>query len=241
MLKIVVIDDEKNVRIVIKKLLSLINIANTVVGEATSVQAGLEIIKQTNPDIVLLDIQLEGGSGFDLLNQLDDINFKLIFITAFNEYAIKAFKFNALDYILKPIDPEDLKNAIEKAQEQLDSKDTLNKLLDNLKQNEKSNNQKLVIKTTQETYFIPINDIYYFQSDGSYSKVFAKNLNLLASKNLKYFQEILPQGQFIRTHQSFLINKLQVERIKQQVIILKNDVEIPVSTRKKSEIIKLLS
>ena len=241
MLKIVIIDDEKHVRILIKKLLSLVGITHTIVGEAAFVEEGKEIIENTNPDIVLLDIKLKDGSGFDLLDKLDKIDFQLIFITAFNEYAVKAFKINALDYILKPIDLEELKKGIEKAQRQLDSKDTLNKLLQNFKENEKSNTQKLVIKTTQETFFIPINDIYYFQSDGSYTKVFSKKIDLIASKNLKYFQSILPKNQFIRTHQSFLINKLQVEHVKQQVIILKNNVEIPISTRKKTEIIQLLS
>jgi two-component system LytT family response regulator len=240
MLKIVIIDDEKNVIIVIKKLLSLINIAHTVVSEAASVQAGLEVIKQTNPDVVLLDIELEDGTGFDLLNQLDEIDFKLIFITAFNEYAIKAFKFNALDYILKPIDPDDLKNAINKAKDNLYTENTLKLLLNNLETNKTAETQKLIVKTTERTYFIPIDEIFYFQSDGSYSKIVSKDLTILASKNLKYFQEILPKHQFIRTHQSFLVNKLNITSLKNNTILLNNSVEIPISVRRKSEIKKLL-
>jgi two-component system LytT family response regulator len=236
MLKIVIIDDEKNVIIVIKKLLSLINIAHTIVGEAASVQAGLEVIKQTNPDVVLLDIKLEDSTGFDLLNQLDEIDFKLIFITAFNEHAIKAFKFNALDYILKPIDPDDLKNAINKAKDNLHTENTLKLLLNNLETNKTAETQKLVVKTTERTYFIPIDEIFYFQSDGSYSKIFAKELTLLASKNLKHFQKLLPEKQFIRTHQSFVINKYQVKGLENNMVILKNNIRIPISSRRRSDI-----
>ncbi len=241
MLKIVVIDDEKNVRIVIKKLLSLIDFDHAIVGEAASIQDAKLLLQSTKPDVVLLDIQLEDGTGFELLNQLDDFDFKLIFITAFNEYAIKAFKFNALDYILKPIDPDELKNAINKAKQTLTSENTLKSLLENLEENEKSEIQKLVIKTTEQTYFISINEIFYFQSDGSYSKIFAKDLTLLASKNLKYFQDLVPAELFIRTHQSYLVNKTHIAGLKGNSILLKNDLEIPISVRKKTAIKKLLN
>jgi len=240
MLKIVIIDDEKNVRIVIKKLLTFIKMAYEVVGEAPSVIEGKEIIEKTNPDIVLLDIKLDDGTGFDLLKQLSKIDFKLIFITAYNEYAIKAFKFSALDYILKPIDPTELKEAIEKAKDAIDTKNELDLLLQNMENNKNAAFDKLVIKTTQKTYFIKTDEILYFQSDGSYTKVITQDYKVLASKNLKYFQEILPKDQFIRPHQSYLINKLRTSGLKNNAILLDNGVEIPISVRRKSEIIKLL-
>jgi len=240
MIKVVIIDDENNVRIVLKKLLSLIHSDYQIVGEAPSVSEAKTIIEKTNPDIVLLDIELEDGTGFDLLKQLPEINFKLIFITAFNEHAIKAFKFNALDYLLKPIDPEELKIAMVKALEVINNDNNLKSLLQNFEDNKKTITKKLVIKTTEETHFIPINEIFYFQSDGSYSKIFSENLTLLASKNLKHFQEMLPIEQFIRTHQSYLVNRNQINSIKNNHIILKNNAEIPISTRKKPEILALL-
>jgi len=239
MLKIVIVDDEKNVRIVIKKLLTFTGIAYKVVGEAPAIAKAKEVILDTNPDVVLLDIKLDDGTGFELLKQLPKINFQVIFITAYNEYAIKAFKFSALDYILKPIDPLELKEAIIKADKSINSKKELDLLLKNLEDNN-TDFEKLVIKTTQKTYFIAIEDIRYFQSDGSYTKVITKEYNVLASKNLKYFQEILPNNQFIRTHQSYLINKSHVSGLKTNAIML-GDIEIPISIRRKTEILKLLN
>jgi len=240
MLKIVIVDDEKNVRIVIKKLLSFTEVPYEVVGEAPSIAQAKEVILKTNPDLVLLDIKLDDGTGFELLKQLPKINFQLIFITAYNEYAIKAFKFSALDYILKPIDPLELKEAIIKASKSINSKKELDLLLKNL-ENNNTDFEKLVIKTTQRTYFIDIADIFYFQSDGSYTKVITKEYNVLASKNLKYFQEILPKEQFIRPHQSFLINKTHISGVKVDVIVLTNECEIPISIRRKVETLKLLN
>ncbi len=240
-MKIVVVDDEKNVRIVIKKLLALVSTDYEVVGEAASVVEAKDVITKTSPDLVLLDIELEDGTGFDLLKQIENPDFKLIFITAFNEYAIRAFKFNALDYLLKPIDPEELKEAISKAKSTINSENEINLLLENLENNKKSEIQKLVIKTTQRTYFLPINDILYFQSDGSYSKIITKDKNILASKNLKHFQELVPEELFIRTHQSYLVNKEHVAGLKGNNIVLKNNVEIPISVRRKKDIKKMLN
>lgn len=236
MLKIIVIDDEKNVRTVIKKLLSLVSSNYAIVGEAASVAEGKEIIAKENPDLVLLDIELEDGTGFEMLNQIDNINFKVIFITAFNEYAIKAFKFNALDYILKPINPEELKNAIDKAKTSISTGKELKLLLENFESNKKSEFQNLVVKTTQQTYFIPIEDILYFQSDGSYSKIVTEKKTILASKNLKHFQDLVPEDLFIRTHQSYLVNKNHITGLKGNVLILNNELEIPISVRRKADI-----
>ena len=237
MLRIVVIDDEKNVRIVIKRLLSLISNEYKVVGEASSVIDAKKIIETKKPDIVLLDIELEDGTGFDLLEQINKPNFKLIFITAFNEYAIKAFKFNALDYILKPIDPKELKESIDKAKSTINLENELSFLLENFENNKE---QKLVIKTTQRTHFIPINDIVYFQSDGSYSKIVTIETTILASKNLKHFQTLVPAELFIRPHQSYLVNKEYIIGLKGNSIILNNNVEIPISVRRILEVKKKL-
>ncbi len=241
MMKIVIVDDEKNVRIVIKKLLALVSTDYEVVGEAASIIEAKTVILNTDPDLVLLDIELEDGTGFDLLKQIDKPDFKLIFITAFNEYAIRAFKFNALDYLLKPIDPEELKVAIDKVKSTLNSQNELNLLLDNFEKNKTLKFQNLVVKTTQQTYFLPINNILYFQSDGSYSKIVTLNKTILASKNLKHFQELVPEEFFIRTHQSYLVNKEHVAGLKGNNIVLKNNVEIPISVRRKKDIKKMLN
>lgn len=241
MLKIVIIDDEINVRRVLKKLLKLMTSNYEVVGEAPSIVEAKKVITETNPDIVLLDIELEDGTGFTLLNQLSKINFKLIFITAYNQYAIKAFKFNALDYILKPIEPEELKNALIKAKENIQSENELKKLLLNLEENKNTEMQKIVIKTTNKTYFVDVAKVLYCQSEGSYSKIVLKESTILASKNLKYFQDLLEEYSFIRTHQSYLVNKNYITRLENDTLILKGNISIPISLRRKVEIKALLS
>lgn len=241
MLKIVIVDDEINVRRVLKKLLHMVTSDYVIVGEAPSIVEAKKIIAETKPDLVLLDIELEDGTGFTLINQLPKVNFKLIFITAYNQYAIKAFKFNALDYILKPIEPEELKNALIKAQDSIQSENELKELLSNLEENKNSETQKIVIKTTNKTYFIDVSKILYCQSEGSYSKIVLKESSILASKNLKYFQDLLSDYSFIRTHQSYLVNKIHVTGLKNDAIVLKGNINIPISLRRKTEIKALLS
>ena len=240
MLRIVIIDDEVNVRRVIKKLLNLINTDYMVVGEAPSIVEGKRVIVKTNPDLVILDIELEDGTGFTLINKLSKVDFKLIFITAYNQYAIKAFKFNALDYLLKPIEPNDLKEALTKAESAIGSENELKKLLQNLEQNRNSEIQKIVIKTTNKTYFIEVNEILYCQSEGSYTSIVTSDETILASKNLKHFQDLLLEHDFIRTHQSYLVNKNHVTAIEHDFIILRRNISIPISLRRKAEIKALL-
>jgi len=241
MLKIVIVDDEINVRRVIKKLLNIVASDYVVVGEAPSIVEAKKVIAETNPDLLLLDIELEDGTGFTLINQLSKVDFKLIFITAYNQYAIKAFKFNALDYLLKPIEPEELKTALIKAQNSIQTENELKELLSNLEHNRESEVQKIVIKTTNKTYFIDVTKILYCQSEGSYSKIVLEESSILASKNLKYFQDLLADFSFIRTHQSYLVNKIHITSLKNDAIILNSSICIPVSLRRKAEIKALLS
>ncbi len=236
MLRIVIIDDEVNVRKVIKKLLGLISSEYIVVGEAPSIAQGKKVIAETNPDLVLLDIELEDGTGFTLIDQLSKIDFKLIFITAYNQYAIKAFKFNAIDYLLKPIDPDELKSALNKAKSTIHSENELKQLLKNLDHNQNAETPKIVIKTTNKMHFVEIDKILYCQSEGSYTTIFTVDISILASKNLKYFQDLLSDYSFIRTHQSYLVNKIHITGLKNDSIILNDNLSIPISLRRKAEI-----
>lgn len=238
MVKIAIIDDEKNVRIVIKKMLHLLFPDCEIVAEAASIKEALNCIPQSKPDIVLLDIELEDGTGFTLLKQLPNLDFKLIFITAFNQYAIKAFKVNALDYILKPIEPSELENAISKAKELISSEEVLKKQLDNLDDFE---NSTIVIKTTEATHFVNVEDIIYCKADGSYTYIYTKNQTIFTSKNLKYFEDLLSNLIFIRTHQSYLVNKTEISSIKDKTILLKNNTEIPISVRRKTQITSIFN
>ena len=157
MFRVAIIDDEKNVRIVLKRLLNILYSNCEIVAEAASIKDAKAILSQTKPDIVLLDIELEDGTGFTLLNQLPNLDFKLIFITAFNQHAIKAFKYNALDYLLKPINPTELQNAIDKAQKSVSTEKELRKLIANI---EAKQELQIVIKTTNKTHYINLVDIY---------------------------------------------------------------------------------
>lgn len=241
MLKIVIIDDEKNVRLVLKNILKIVNPEAEIIGEAASVNEGVKLLQEVKADLVLLDIKLGDGTGFDLLNKLENIDFKLIFITAFNEYAIKAFKFNALDYLLKPIDPEELKNAVLKVQEKLVSENELKQIISNYQENQESSDKKLVVKTSNKTHFIQLTDLLYFKSDGSYCQIITKEKTVLASKNLKYFQELLPEEMFVRTHQSYVVNKKYIVGIENNQVVLINEIKIPISVRKLHEIRKKLN
>lgn len=237
MFKVAIIDDEKNVRIVLKKLLNILYSNCEIVAEIGSIKEAKIILPQVKPDIILLDIELEDGSGFSLLKQLPNLDFSLIFITAFNQFAIKAFKFNALDYLLKPIDPSELQNAVDKAQQNVENEKELRRRLENIEEKKES---QIVIKTTNKIHFINLKDIIFCQAEGAYAKIITNNETILVSKNLKHFEDLLSEHAFIRTHQSYLVNRLEIESIKNNMLLLKNATEIPISSRRKSEIIALL-
>ncbi len=240
MLRIAVIDDEINIRKGIIKILKLLSANYEVVGEAPSIIEAKTILQNKTPDVVLLDIELEDGSAFELLKQLPSIDFKLIFITAFNQYAIKAFKFNAIDYLLKPIDPVELKAVLNKVEATIHDEQEVKKLLENLAQNKNMDVPKIVIKTTENTHFITVTDILYCEAKGAYTKIVTEHIEILASKNLKHFQELLSDYSFMRTHQSYLVNKMHVIGLKKETVLLNDTLAIPVSLRRKAEIKALL-
>ncbi|WP_055448919.1 LytR/AlgR family response regulator transcription factor [Lacinutrix mariniflava] len=240
MTRIAIIDDEFNVRELLKKLIDILYKDIEIVGEAASIMEAKKMLNATQPDIVLLDIELEDGTGFSLLDQLESIDFKLVFITAFNQYAIKAFKYNAIDYLLKPISPEEFKNTLDRVKDQVFKENEIQLLLTQLKEGENFEYKKIVINTVKEKHIINIEDILYCESEGAYTNIVTKTLTILASKNLKHFQELLPEFQFIRPHQSFLVNKKVVISIKDNTLLLTSKIEIPISSRKKAEIKNIL-
>ena len=240
MIKIAIIDDEINVRELIKKMLKLISSTYVVVGEAASITGAKTMLLESKPDMVFLDIELEDGSGFNLLEQIPQIDFKLVFITAFNEFALKAFKYNALDYILKPIAPEELKNTLERVESMVYVEKETKALLENLKENKESKVQKIAIKTAKKMHLLEVDSILYCQSDGSYTKIVTEHESILVSKNLKHYQELLPEDIFIRTHQSYLVNKKHIRGLENDNILLKNDEIVAISARRKAEIKAIL-
>lgn len=242
MIKTIIVEDEYNVREALKKMLKIIEPNIQIIAETGYVHEAIEIVKQQRPELLFLDIQLEDGTGFDILNQLDKHKSKIIFTTAYNEYAIKAFKFSAIDYLLKPIDPIDLKDAVKRAIESIKNDYEHQELLEVLKNNIAKKEQKIVLKTTEQRYIINVVDIIHLEADGAYTLFVTTTNKIIVSKNLKYYQDILNENDFIRCHQSHLVNKNHIIGISNEdKLIMSNSDLISISTRKKSEIIKLIA
>jgi two-component system LytT family response regulator len=247
MLKVVIIDDELNAREVIANTL-LANCENvSLVGTADNVKNGIHCIELNKPDIVLLDVQMPDGTGFDLLNRVGEINFKVIFITAHQEFAMQAFKFSALDYILKPVDPQELSQAIKRASETLEQKNislNMNTLRENMSQPTKDA-KKLILKSSDQIHAINVKDIVRCESDGNYTTfILSDGRKLLATRILKEFDEMLQPYNFFRVHQSHLINIDYFETYKKGdggIVIMTDRSEIPLASRKKEAFLKLLS
>jgi two-component system LytT family response regulator len=246
MLRAVVIDDIDAIR---TKNIDIIksncpNIA--IIGQAGSVESGVNLIKQIVPDIVFLDVEMPDGTGFDLLQKLKPINFKVIFITGYEDFAIRAFRFSAIDYLLKPLDADDLVEAVSKAEEAL-SKDVmelkLNTLFSNLER--PKNLQKLVLKTAEKIYSVNIQDIVNCESDKNYTTFYFINApKLVVSTTLKEYETLLKPFQFFRAHQSHLINMLYFDHFIKtdggNTIVMKNKNKIPLAIRKKEEFLALI-
>jgi two-component system LytT family response regulator len=241
MISVVVIDDEQKARETILTILGMSKIDIEVVGEADSVKTGYEVILENHPDLVLLDITLNDGTGFDLLRKFEKIYFKIIFVTAHEEYALKAFKFSALDYILKPLTAADLLQAIEKTNESKLHDETEIKLSTFLSNLEKI--KKIVLKTTESIHIIQIKNIVRCEADVNYTTFYLDNgEKLLVSKTLKDYAEMLEPSGFFRTHQSHLVNLehiLRYDKIDGGHLVMADYSIVPVSSRRKDELFKL--
>ena len=241
-MKIVIIDDEQIIRNGLQEMLELYCQDVEVTGSCGSVKDAIATINQTKPDLVLLDIRIEGGSGFDVLAALGDRMPMVIFITAYEEYAIKAFKYSAIDYLVKPIDPDELETAIEKASGRL-PKDDHSVLLQSL-QNALSAPglpDKLVLKTQDSIHVVKIEDIIYCMSDGSYTHIITTDQKIVVSKLIKEYAEILKDHHFIRIHQSYLINMNRLVKYnKEGYVHLENAISLPVAARRKEQFLQEL-
>jgi two-component system LytT family response regulator len=246
MLRAIVIDDVDSIR---TKNIDLIkahcpNIA--IIGQANSVKSGISLIKQIVPDLVFLDVEMPDGTGFDLLQMLNPIQFKVIFITGYEDFAIRAFRFSAIDYLLKPLDPTELVEAVNKAQESLNKEVLelkLNTLFSNLER--PKNLQKLVLKTAEKIYSVNIQDIINCESDKNYTTFYFINApKLVVSTTLKEYETLLKPFNFFRAHQSHLINMLYFDHFIKtdggNTIVMKNKNKIPLATRKKEEFLTLI-
>lgn len=246
MIKAVIIDDEINNQELISNLLKSYAENVQVVGLANSVDSSYKAINEHHPDLIFLDIQMPDGTGFDLLKKFEKINFKIIFVTAHQEFAIEAFKYSALDYLLKPLSPANLLAAVKKAEETM-GEDELNTklkiLLNNIAEPIK-NKKKIVLKTMERIYSVDLDDIIRFESDGGYTKVYLTDgKRIMVSKTMKEFDDLLLDAGFLRVHHSHLINMNHLfcfEKTEGHVV-MKDDSVVPVSNRKKDQLLELLN
>ncbi|MDF1550207.1 MAG: LytTR family DNA-binding domain-containing protein [Bacteroidales bacterium] len=246
MLKIAIVDDEQRTRKMIASIIQAEINDIEVIGEAENCSSAHQLIKSKKPDLVLLDINMPGGTAFNLLEKCDKIDFKIIFITAYEEFAVKAFKFSAIDYLLKPVDPDDLVNAIAKVAELYDLSNfqiKLNTFLSNLKSSSKED-KRIVLRTAEALHVVNIQDIMHCESEKSYTQFFLSDgRKPIVSKTLKEFDDLLSPFGFFRSHQSHLINLNYLESYEKRdggAAILKDKSVIPVSVRKKEELISIL-
>lgn len=215
-----------------------------ILGTAKSVVEASKILQKQQPDILFLDIMLGDGTGFDVLEIHPNLSSKIIFVTASDEYAIKAFKFAAIDYVLKPYSNEDLTNAINKAKDQIKpDKEQLTVLQQSItKPNQRP--KKISLNTSDKIMVVNLDDIIRCQSDNNYTEFFMNDgQKILVGKTLKHFADMLKEFDFLRVHQSHLVN---IQFIKEFIksdggyLVLKNKTTIPVSVRKKNEVIQIL-
>lgn len=240
MLKALIIEDEFYVR---KGLIEEINRLKKnviIVGECDSVSESIILIKSCKPDIIFLDIELSDGNAFDILEQTKNLDFKIIFITGYDEYALKALKMQAVDYILKPVDSEELALAIDKAVST--SPSISRQQVEKVKEDFLKKRERLVLRLNDGIQIITLNELMFCKSDKGYTTFhLSKGKPHIASKPIKEFEEQLLEADFIRSHQSYIVNLAYVSKYdKKGYIILKNEIRIPVSIRKKEKILSHL-
>lgn len=240
-MKVIIIDDEKKARQLLQVILSENHTEVTICDLCEDLASGVRAIKKHQPNLVFLDIEMPGHSGLELLDFFneDEINFSIVFVTAYNEYAIQAFKLSAIDYILKPINPQLISEAIEKYKK-LETKQQ--KLIEALKKNLNSEEEKkIVIPSRDNIVYINPKNILYVKADGAYS-VFYLNTQQkhMLSRNLKYVEEMLISfPNFKRCHKSYIVNTKEIEGYNRakSVLLLADAIEVPISDEKISEIL----
>ena len=242
--KVLIIDDEKPTRTFIRKMLESFDLNLNIYIDGENVQSGIEAIEDIQPDIVLLDIQMPDGNGFDVLRNVKYKNFEVIFITAHEEFAIQAIKFSALDYLLKPVDPLELKEAVEKAIKAVNTKKIDNQI-DALQNNILPNQKKrLVLKTHESVFIVELHDIIRCEADKNYTSfILNGGKKIVVSKTLKDYETLLVGHNFMRVQQSHLINIDFIERYDKAnggFVIMKDGSEVPLSSAKREAFFNIL-
>lgn len=244
MKKALIIDDENRTRELIAKMITSFGFDIEAIPAGENVQSGIKAIEEIKPDIVFLDIQMPDGTGFDVLRSVKNKNFEVVFITAHEEFAIKAIKFSALDYLLKPIDPSELRSAVERAIQAVDDKkedSQFDALQNNIQPNQK---RRLVLKTQESVYVVELHEIIRCEADRNYTSFFlVGGKKILVSKTLKEYETLLSSHNFLRVQQSHLINLDYVDRYDKGnggSVVMKDGSEVPLSPAKRDIFFKIL-
>lgn len=242
MIKSIIIEDEINARALLRRYLEKYCQVE-VSAEAGSVAEGITAILEHKPDIVFLDISLPKQNGFELIQQLQPINFEVIFVTAYDQYAIQAIKLSAIDYLLKPIDISELRQAVLRAEERIQSKQgsqNLAALADNLKQHE---NKRIVIPDGHSYIYEEIANIIRLQAQGRYSEIYTVGKKYTVTRNLGEFDKLLHPSNFLRVHHSHLINPLHIASFEKNdggYLVMKDGSTVEVSRKNREALISFM-
>ena len=250
MITAVLIDDDSNLREGMMGLLELYAPEIKIIGEAEDVETGAAIIEKLHPQVVFLDIMLNDGTGFDILEQLAKRNGKttshIVFITAHEEYAIKAFRFSALDFLLKPVDPDELQKVIEKIKSILEKNDGyahIDLLIENIRK-KVDNFKRIALSTSDGIHVFEVSDIIRCEGEDNYTTFYIKNNKpVIISRTLKEYEDLLSEYGFERIHQSHLINLAYLKSyIKKDggYVVMADNTHLPISQRKKERLQELI-
>lgn len=247
MINCILVDDEKNALEMMEWLLKTYCPQVQIVAMCNSAEQGIAAIQSEKPDVVFLDIEMPKMNGFDMLEKFDKLFFDVVFCTAYDQFAIRAFKYAALNYLLKPVDPEDLMLTISRIQEKrnLPTREQFELLLQNINQAPKTTPQRIALTSNDGLVFVSTQDIIYCEAESNYTHVvLANGRKILVSKVLKEIDEALSGPDFYRVHSSFLIN---INRIKKFIrgdggyIVMDNDAPINISRNRRQEFMELFS
>lgn len=247
MLRILIVDDEEGACNILKILLQKhLQVEKEIVACSSPAQA-LQLLAQFKPTLVMLDIEMPDMNGFDFLSKAAPWEFDVIFTTAYDKYAVKAIRFSALDYLLKPIDLQELQSAVNRHIEKLASEhrqqgELVNNLMHNLHQKD-GQGFKLAIAVKEGVFFFELKDIVCLEGYSNYTKFyFVQQKPLMVSKTIKDYEEILSEHDFFRIHKSYIINKKHIKRMdKDGMLWLSNNMQVSVSRRRKTEMMQLFS
>ncbi len=244
-MKVVVIEDQVQLRKSLVHQIETSGLGFDVVGEADSVTTGIGTILRHKPDIVFFDIEIIEGSSFEILDALPEINFKTVFATAHGHFAIKAIKYSAFDFLLKPYQGTELQETLIKLKQDLGKKDNYQEKFEMLFNELKGKtNHKIAISSLEEVKYIPVNEIIRIEADRSYCNIVLLNgEKVVSSRNMKHYEQLLPNDSFIKIHRSHIINLNQVVSVVKTdggYVKLSNGDSVPVSRRKKEEFLRII-